>query len=344
MNKVAFGADVSECFLTVQMHPDDQNKFRFLWFDEAGEVVKYKFTSLIFGSKASPWISSTCLFKLLDKHLEEDKVLVEKVKKSIWVDDIIMSESTPKAAQDVIKKIESIFSEASFRLAKFVASEDAVLDHLSEDQLMFPRGTSSKGSLKVLGIDWHVDEDELYIGRDFEGSFSHRRGYDTKRTVARMVASIYDPLGVLLPWKMGGNILIKEIWVYHGVLADNRGICKASKVLWDEKLPPHLQDKVDAWKSDYLRAGKIRVPRWIELDEKAEKREFYGFADASPEAFGCVVYMRAVFPNGEIHCRFVAACGRVNKVPGYTLPRCELFGAKFLAPMIYNLKEFLDLP
>ena len=344
MNKVAFGADVSECFLTVMMHPDDQNKFRFLWVNDKNEVVTYKFTSLIFGSKASPWISSTCLFKLLDKHLEKDKNLVEKVKKGIWVDDVLLSEPSADSAREIVQKLESIFSEASFKLAKFVSSDDAVLDHLSEDQLMFPRGTSKKGSLKVLGIDWQVDEDEIFIGRDLDSAFSSKKGYDTKRTVARMVASIYDPLGLVLPWKMGGNILIKNIWSYHDKLAAERGVSKTLKSLWDEKLPQDLQEKVNEWKTEYAKTAEIRLPRWVSLDCDAQNRTLYGFADASPQAFGCVVYMRTVFPNGNIQCRFLAARGKVNKVNGYTLPRCELLAAKFLATMIYNLKEFMDLP
>lgn len=345
MHKVAFGADVSECFLTVKVHPDDQNKFRFLWFDEKGEVVKYKFTSLIFGSAASPWISSTCLFKLLDRHKSKDENLVDKIKKSIWVDDIVLSEPTVKEARRVIDNLVPIFSEASFKLAKFVASEDAVLDHLPEDQLLFPRGTEKKGSMKVLGVDWDVDEDEIFIGRDFENAFANpRHKHDTKKTVACMVGTIYDPLGILQPWKTGGNILMKEIWMLHQELAEERGISKTSKALWDEKLPPDLQKKVNEWKEDYLAARDIRLPRAISLEAEAESREIYGFADASPFAFGCVVYMRTKFPNGEIQCRFLCSRGKVNKVNGYTLPRCELLAAKFLATMVYNLKEYMDLP
>ena len=345
-NKIAFGADVSECFLTVSMHPDDQNKFRFLWFDAKGRVVKYKFTSLIFGSAASPWISSTCLFKLLDRHVEKDKELVEKIKKSIWVDDIILSEPTVESARRVLDSLVPIFSEASFQLAKFVASDDAVLDHMPDDQLLFPRGTKTKGSMKILGVDWEVDKDEIYIGRDFSKVFTtnKRKGYDTKQTVASMVGSIYDPLGILLPWKMGGNILMKEIWSYHDALAEKKGVAKGSKLLWKEPLPPEIQVKVDEWKSDFLTASQVRIPRWISLDAGAESKEIYGFADASPFAFGCVVYLRTKFPNGDIQCRFLASRGKINKVNGYSLPRCELLAAKFLATMVYNLKEFMDLP
>ena len=343
MNKVAVGADVSECFLTVKMHPDDQNKFRFLWFDNQGQVEKYKFTSLIFGSAASPWISSTCLFKLLDRHLEQDQELVEKIKKSIWVDDIVLSEPSVRQARRVLDSLMPIFSEASFRLAKLVASDDAVLNHFPDDQLLFPRGIERKGSMKVLGVDWSVDEDEIYIGRDFEKSFSSRKGYDTKRTVAKAVGSIYDPLGILLPWKMGGNLLIKDIWSYHEQLAATRGIEKATKALWDERLPQDLQDKIDMWKDGHEKAKEIRLPRWISLDAGAESKEIYGFADASPFAFGCVTYLRVKFPNGVVQCRFLAARGKVNKVNGYSLPRCELLAAKFLATLVYNLKEFMDL-
>ena len=36
----------------------------------------------------------------------------------------------------------------------------------------------------MLGVDWSVDEDEIFIGRDFKKSFSFKKGYNTKRMVA----------------------------------------------------------------------------------------------------------------------------------------------------------------
>ena len=68
----------------------------------------------------------------------------------------------------------------------------------------------------------------IFIGRDFETAFANpRHKHDTKKTVARMVGTIYDPLGVLLPWKTGGNLLMKEIWSLHQELAEQRGISKS---------------------------------------------------------------------------------------------------------------------
>ncbi len=97
MYPVVFNGDVSGCFNQIMCHPADQNMFRFLWSpDLSPNPDTYKFTSLIFGSKSSPWISSTCIFNLLDQHKDEDPELVELVKKSLYVDDFVISCPTVK--------------------------------------------------------------------------------------------------------------------------------------------------------------------------------------------------------------------------------------------------------
>ena len=46
----------------------------------------------------------------------------------------------------------------------------------------------------------------------------------TRREMLRAIASLFDPLGFLAPWLLGGKLLLQRVTVL--------------KLDWDEKLPP----------------------------------------------------------------------------------------------------------
>ena len=340
----AFAADVKDCFLSILVHPADQNKFRFLWYDEEGRVVVYKFTSLIFGSKASPWISSTCLFKTLDRFVEAEPALVERIKRSIWVDDVLLSAPSIKEAQEAIVKMEKMFITSSFKMAKFAASHDEILEKLPADKLLFQKG-EKKGTLeitKALGVSWNLEDDTLFVGQNIEEAFQRKKPYDTKRSVASMVAKIYDPLSILLPWKIGGLILLKDIWQHQQEEATKRGISKTAKLFWDEPLPVGIQTQVEEWKTSYPLAATIKLPRSLVRVGEIKSQELYGFSDASPLAFGAAIYLKTNYRKGPPTCRFMLARGKVNPPVAHNLPRCELIATKFLAQMVEAEREYLE--
>ena len=343
-HRAAFNTDIRQCFLNIKIHPDQRNLFRFLWRKPGEKKTRtYKFCSLIFGSTSSPWVSSTCIWKNLEAYEETEPDLVAAIKRAIWVDDILLSVESTEEARRMIKKMTEIFARASFELGKYVASDEAVLRDLSEGQRLHPEGGGARPDVKALGVFWSA-EDEVFVGSDLEDVFEKSKGVETKRSVARAVASVYDPIQILLPWKVGGTLLLKEIWAFHQGEAVKRGIPKSAKKLWDEILPPEMQQKIAEWKEGYKLADKIRVPRCLK-DKSREvlEQQLWGFSDASPQAFGAVVYLKTMYKRGPPTSIFVTARGKVNPPEEHSLPRCELLGAKFLARLITNVKEYLDL-
>ena len=349
--KFAFNMDVKECFLNILLHEDQQNLFRFLWYPNAErrrEPVTYKFTSLIFGSTCSPWVSSTCLWKLLELNQEHHPKVVEMTKRGLWVDDILLSADDLGQAQKTIRTLEEIFATGSFKLAKFVSSHDGVLKDVDESQLLFARDQKPRGKVKALGVDWDLDEDTLSVDRELEPAFQKhkKRGsgkeYHTKRTLSRMIATVFDPLQILAPWKVGGSLLLKKAWVYHNKLAEDKGISKTAKYLWDEPLPDDLEAEIDEWAKDHTLVKDIAIPRCLKRDGEVKRQEIWGFCDASPLAYGCVVYLRTIYAKGPATSRFVLARTKINppRQP-LTLPRAELVAARFLATAVLAVKEYL---
>ena len=338
----AYNLDIKDCFLSIGVHQDDQNLFRFLWSDsrEAKPTI-YKFSSLIFGSKCSPWISSTCIWKILDMHKDTHPKTVEETKRSIWVDDACLSCDNLEQAQETIKELTTILAKASFGLAKMKASHEEILEEVADDRRLFPRGKTAEGTVKTLGISWDLRSDHILIDRPLTKAFEHNKPFDTKRLLAKMIGSVYDPLQMLGPWTLGGRLIVHKVWEAHEKDAEKAGESKVAKKFWDKPIPAELQPETDAWKSQYGQIKDISLPRW--LSEPGQKKEYilYGFSDASPLAMGAVVYLKTTYIDRKPTVRFVAARGKVNAK--LTLPKAELAAARILASLVHTIKEFLDL-
>lgn len=63
---VAVTADIEKAFLHIRVKPDNRKFLRFFWFN-AGQIEEYQFTSVQFGTSASPFLLSATLKFHLDK-------------------------------------------------------------------------------------------------------------------------------------------------------------------------------------------------------------------------------------------------------------------------------------
>ncbi len=337
----ALNTDVKACFLNIKLHKSQQNLFRFLWSDDLEkEPQTYKFTSLIFGSSVSPWISSTCLFKTMERAEDHHPELVRRLRRALWVDDFLLSVDTVEEGREIIRQMEEIFASASFSLAKFVATAPQVLENVRDEQKLFQDG--DRPDVKALGVLWRAD-DSLGVAPDFVDVFRRSAGAETKRTLARAVASVYDPLQLFLPWKLGGTLILRDTWDQQKVQAEAEKVSKTAKKFWDQLLDDATQKRIDTWKQDVERLSELYIPRYLaDPSRRVVRQELWGFSDASPEAFGAVLYMKSIYKVGRPTSTYIVSRGKVNS-KGYTLPRMELLGAKFLARLTAAVKEYLDL-
>jgi hypothetical protein len=344
-HKFAFTGDVRDCFLNIALHPSQHNLFRFYYRAPHEQKIKlFKFCSLLFGGKASSWVASYCMFKLLDLHEETDPEVVCAGKRGMWLDDFAGSMKSVEEAKDFIKKLQQILAKGSFKMAKFAASDPRVLEDLKEEQCLTKRTERKKGKIEILGITYDIHKDTLSVGRDLEAGFERKKGYDTKRTVARAVASVFDICQILLPWKTGGMILLRDIWTRNQQQAEKRNISKVSKCLWDEPLEPDLQQRADEWRKDYKLAAEISIARCLVREGEIKDQEIWGFGDSSLESYAAVIYLRTTYTQGPPTCVFLLSRGRINPPQKLTLPRGELLAAKLLAEMSVSVREYLGLP
>ena len=135
-------------------------------------------------------------------------------------------------------------------------------------------------NLKVLEIDWHKQDDSFVI----DLSKSYEAGIElptTKRNVLKIIASIYDLIGIISPVVVLFKILFEKISLL--------------KCDWDSDLNPGLKFE---WKKllNSLKEMTFTVPRfYFRYFNSTTIFDIHAFLDASKPAYGTVIYLT----NGE---------------------------------------------
>lgn len=143
------------------------------------------------------------------------------------MDDLILSvdnENTARKYRDIYRVASNIVSTASMTLRKW--NSNAYVRQCFAEEDGFPEAQ------KVLGLRWVVTTDELEVDLDSVLSLLNSEGIQgTKRSILRIMARIFDPIGVLAPWTVRLKILFQNIW--------------RRKLSWDENLPNEFARHLD---------------------------------------------------------------------------------------------------
>ena len=149
----------------------------------------------------------------------------------------------------------------------------------------------------------------------------------TKRNVLSILASLYDPLGLVSPVVVSLKVLFQEL-------------C-ADKVSWDQGLSGERLRIWEGWISELKRVKEMRFPRCVYGENKVTaKNSLIGFADASSKAYCAVIYFVSEF-MGEISVTLLTSKTRVAPLSVQTVPRLELMAARTLAYLMDTVKNAL---
>ena len=159
----------------------------------------------------------------------------------------------------------------SFKDQSAIGQEHNVI--LEEDR-SFAKATLSSCSnskverTKVLGISWNSSQDN-FIFNLADLAESMKDISPMKRKVLRVIAKIYDPLGLIAPITAPMKVFLQDLF--------------KEKLPWDETLPDDLSRRWASLLSDFMRTGHLNVPRYYHglSMEKPEQIELFGFCDSS---------------------------------------------------------------
>ena len=180
---------------------------------------------------------------------------------------------------------------------------------------------------KALGIKWSVATDQLYFLKNISSSACD---VVSKRSMLKIVTSIFDPLGLICPLILQGRLLFQEA----------TKLCNE----WDEPVPPKCADNLHQLALSLMNLEEIKIPRCIQparLDDAV--CELHIFSDASNQAYGACAYIRHVTKNAYIHSSPICGQSKVAPIKPVTIPRLELQAAVLAAHMHTNLIDQMDI-
>ena len=352
VHTVALIADIEKAFLQIEIRPEDRDYLRFLWLDDVSvdkpAVIQLRYARLPFGLRPSPSVLGSVIKAHLTSY-EQSNPEVVKVLRQIFVDDLSTGANSVEHAFDIYQKSKEIMSAGSFNLRKWnsnskellckIAREERQIGGLesrqseatlTEDEQTYAKASiglsSAEDQVKILGLRWDTDSDEFCFDLT-EIVVLARTLPITKRTLLKLTAKIFDPLGVLSVFTVDMKIMFQELCL--------RG------VQWDEELRGEDRLEFNLFLSKLKKLRNVRIPRCYFSQNDVVHYELHGFSDASEKAYACVVYMRTEYSNGFVDTRIVASKARVAPIKKPTIPKLELMGALLLAQLMNTIREVL---
>lgn len=314
---VVLTGDIEKAFLQIEVAEEHRDYLRFLWYDQNGDLVIYRFARVPFGLRCSSFLlNATLRYHMQQKCMEVDNPdLLELLSKSHYVDDWLVGAKTPEEVLQIKIWLTAFLEPIGMKLHKFNSNSEVIRQSF---------GTDSPKRDSVLGLLWDVDSDEVSINID--RALRKMREEVTKCELYSAPPRIFDPLGFLQPFMFHAKLLFQEC-------------CKA-KIKWKAKLPTELRVKFEKWKSQIPKLKQIQIPRQVLL-QGYENVELHGFADASQLGYCACIYI--VSSKGiQKASRLIVSKTRAAPLKEMSIPRLELTAAFLLARLMALVIKFHD--
>ena len=231
----------------------------------------------------------------------------------------------PESAVTLYRELMALWKLAGMHARKWISNSIEVLQHVPpEDRAK--EVDLAKGSLpttKTLGVKWQAEEDV------FKFQVKLPSNANTKRGFLKNLASLFDPLGFVLPVIIIGRILFQKMWLLGAG--------------WDDPLLPDLCSETQAWYDGLQALETIKVQRCLQQADEVVATQLHVFSDASQDAFGAVAYLRNVYVNGDVSSRFVMAKAKVAPLSATSIPRLELMGAVIAIRLATSVAKALEI-
>ncbi|KAL0199202.1 hypothetical protein M9458_007742, partial [Cirrhinus mrigala] len=330
---VAISGDIRAMFHQIRLLPEDQPLLRFLWRDMERDRVPdiYEWRVLPFGTTCSPCCATYALQRHVRDKADGNEEVAESVQQSFYVDNCLQSLQSQHQAKKLIDKMRALLTSGGFDIRQWASNVPNVIAHLpveakSESCELWLSASKSDPQESTLGLMWHCSQDTF--------GYKHRpvstNGDTSMRTVYRILASQYDPLGYIIPFTTRAKILVKTLW---------------KKVeSWDEPLPADLLSEWQAWEEELPNLQQITLARCYTpaCNNTSATIDMHVFCDASEKAYGSVAYLR-VETGEDIQVAFIMARSRVAPKKQLSMPRLELCAALSGAQLAKTLSSELTL-
>lgn len=326
---VALMCDIEKMFHQFHVKEADRDYLRFFWWkhgDLNSQPSEFRMRVHLFGAASSPGCANFGL-KLLDK----DNVNIHPqgarfVMRDFYVDDGLTSVESAKESIQLAREACELCAKGGLRLYKFVSNNRDVLESIPSSE----RATNVTDmdlafddlpTERALGIQWDVESDHFRLNVSLKEQPATRRG------ILSTIASLFDPLGLVVPILLKAKIILQEM-------------CRRGTG-WDDPLTDELRLQWEQWRSDLVHLDNVTIPRTYSPVGfgKVLRAELHHFSDASTKGYGQCSYLRLQNEEGDVHCALVVGKSRVSPTKLTIIRRLELTAAVISVKTSNLLKE-----
>ena len=323
LHRIVMSADIAKMYRQIWVHPDCRRLQRILWRSTPAQpIITYELNTVTYGTTSAPYLATRCLQQLIGDEAVHYPEAAKLAEQGFYVDDLITGADEVETALSMQQDLIDMLRKGGFTLRKWASNHPALLEHLApedvERNVLVNFG--NEGVIKALGVLWNPTTDKLM----FCGQFNQDTEF-TKRSVLRIIASIYDPLGLLSPLIIKCKMFLQQLWQL--------------KVNWDEPLPTEFQEQWHKIQRNLPSIQSIQIDRMVISKHKLKEIELHGFSDASEGAYGACLYIRSVDVVGNITTQLLCSKSRVAPLKRLSLPRLELCAAMLLADLYQLLQK-----
>ena len=327
---VAVTSDISKMYREVLLHPEDQPCHRYIWReDQQSPWQDYQMTRVTFGVAASPYLAVKVLQQAGRDHGQQHPITQWHIDHSFYVDDLLGGADTVEQAVELYSSLSHILEKASFHLRKWRSSSKKVLQQIPlniQEALPTQELVDQHSAVypKALGVSWDSREDSMKTSINLSHSYS-----TSKRGVISDIARTFDVLGWIAPVVLPMKLLYRELWM--------------TKVDWDDTISQKHQVVHNTWREELPLMNQVKIQRYYFGEEKPSTIQLHGFSDASKDAYGAVIYVRATYPTLQPTTEIVIAKSKVAPVATRSVPQLELCGANLLARLMTTTRQVLEV-
>jgi len=153
----------------------------------------------------------------------------------MYMDDSMDSVPGVKTGVELYSQLSRLWESAGMHARKWLSKVPDVLLSIraSDCETEIYLDSSELPPVKTLGVLWCPMKDVF----KFQVNLPTKSNDHTKRSFLRKIATLFDPLGLLLPYTMRAKVLIQEMWasdVDGDEPVDRRLLWKASQ--WFDEL------------------------------------------------------------------------------------------------------------
>ncbi|UYV80806.1 hypothetical protein LAZ67_19001828 [Cordylochernes scorpioides] len=302
-HNIALIGDITHMFHRVRVIKEDQCSHRFLWrkMDTSIELDHYEMQN-----------ENAMQHELVN--LKCDHTLVN----DFYVDDCLTGADSEENCMDLKSELSEVNADGGFYLSNFNSNSRAFIESI-------PEGLRAKGE-KYLNEKSVIPAGNVL--EILEGAVA------TKRQACSLVMSVYDPLGLVNPFKIKGIIIFQRTWI--------------AGIGWDEELTPDIYAAWKLWLSKLKEIHLVQVPRFYHPDLLSRsiirQVEAQTFVDASQKAFSAVTYLQVETRNGNITTTLFGSKAKVAPLKKLTIPNLELQGYVLETRFAVLLSSELRLP